>query len=243
MVNSEIIKYKKLVLKKNAHSSLNYCFREPDNIDASKTYPLVLFLHGAGGRGNNNSEQLYDAGSIDAFEDQSIFTNHQTYLIAPQVPENKQWVNIKWSTLKHKMPKISETMELTLELIDNVLKNKNNQIDTNRVYLMGLSMGGYGVWDILQRRPKLFAAVVPICGGGDVSRSSLISHIPIWAWHGDRDDVIHVSRSKSMFNELRKIGGDIIYSEIKGRGHDVWNDVWKSKELWDWLFSKSLSNN
>ena len=76
-----------------------------------------------------------------------------------------------------------------------------------------------------------------------ISRSSLISHIPIWAWHGDRDDVIHVSRSKSMFNELRKIGGDIIYSEIKGRGHDVWNDVWKSKELWDWLFSKSLSNN
>ena len=241
-MNNEIKKYKKLVWGENRHISLNYCFRAPDNIDESKKYPLILFLHGAGGRGSNNSEQLNDAGSIDAFRNQSIFSYHRTYLIAPQVPNDKKWVDIDWHSLEHKMPSITETMELTLELLDYVLQDKNNKIDTTRVYVLGLSMGGFGVWDIVQRRPHMFAAAVPICGGGDVSLCHLISHLPIWAWHGNSDDVINVARSRSMFDELKKEGSDLIYSEIKDRGHDVWIDVWNSKELWKWLFSKKLSN-
>lgn len=242
VMNDEIKKYKKLVWGENKHSLLNYCFRAPDNIDESKKYPLILFLHGAGGRGSDNSEQLYDAGSLDAFKKQSIFSYHQTYFIAPQVPENKKWVNIDWHSLEHEMPLITETMKLTLELLENVLEDKKNKIDKTRIYVLGISMGGYGVWDIVQRRPYMFAAAVPICGGGDISLCPIISHVPIWAWHGDCDDVIDVSRSKSMFNELKKEGSDIIYSEIKGRGHDVWIDVWNSVELWKWLFSKKLTN-
>jgi len=242
-MKDEIKKYKKLVWNGKKNISLKYCFREPENINESKKYPLILFLHGAGGRGSNNFEQLYDAGTLDAFKRQSIFLEHQTYLLAPQVPENKQWVDVNWSSIEHKMPMISETMELTLELLNEVLSDKNNNIDINRVYVMGLSMGGYGVWDILQRRPQLFAAAVPICGGGDTSICSLISHVPIWAWHGDSDDVIDVERSRSMYSELNKSGSDLIYSEIKGRGHDVWIDVWNSKKLWNWLFSKRLKTN
>ena len=242
-MKDEIKKYKKLVWNGKKNISLKYCFREPENINESKKYPLILFLHGAGGRGSNNFEQLYDAGTLDAFKRQSIFFEHQTYLLAPQVPENKQWVDVNWSSLEHKMPMISETMELTLELLNEVLSDKNNNIDITRVYVMGLSMGGYGVWDILQRRPQLFAAAVPICGGGDTSICSLISHVPIWAWHGDSDDVIDVERSRSMYSELNKSGSDLIYSEIKGRGHDVWIDVWNSKKLWNWLFSKRLKTN
>jgi predicted peptidase len=219
---------------------LNYCFREPDKINKYKKYPLILFLHGAGGRGSNNFEQLYDAGGIDAFKKQSIFSIHQTYLLAPQVPENKKWVNIDWHSLEHEMPSKSETMKLTIELLDQVINDKSNKIDINRIYVLGLSMGGYGVWDLLQRRPEFFAAAVPICGGGDVSLCSSISHIPIWIWHGDHDEVINVNRSRSMFSELKKTGGDLKYSEIKGRGHDVWKDVWNSEELWHWIFSKKL---
>ena len=92
----------------------------------------------------------------------------------------------------------------------------------------------------MQRKPHFFAAGVPICGGGDISKSKIISHIPIWAWHGDKDDVIHVNRSRDMYQNLKKHNSNIKYSEIKNRGHDVWLDAWNSQELWDWIYQQSL---
>ena len=114
----------------------------------------------------------------------------------------------------------------------------NTGLDFEEIVL-GLSMGGFGVWDALQRRPHFFAAGVPICGGGDVSKSKIISHIPIWAWHGDKDDVIHVNRSRDMYQNIKKYNSNIKYSEIKNRGHDVWLDAWDSKELWDWIYRQN----
>ena len=104
---------------------------------------------------------------------------------------------------------------------------------------MGLSMGGYGTWDAIQRRPDFFAAAVPICGGGDKSLGGKISKIPIWAWHGDKDTVIKPSRSRDMIQAVKEAGGSAKYSEIKGRGHNSWVDVWNSAELWDWLYSQN----
>ena len=128
-------------------------------------------------------------------------------------------------------------MNMAFRILDKVIDT--NPIDINRVYVLGLSMGGFGVWDALQRRPYFFAAGVPICGGGDISKSKIISHIPIWAWHGDKDDVIHVNRSRDMYQNLKKHNSNIKYSEIKNRGHDVWLDAWDSKELWDWIYRQN----
>lgn len=239
-MNNKLENYSQLIWKSSKDKILKYCFREPDKIQNNKKYPLLLFLHGAGGRGLNNSEQLYDAGSLEAFQKQSVFSGHESYLLAPQVVEEKKWVNIPWETLEHKMPNISNSMAMTFEVLDNILKDSNYQIDLNRIYIMGISMGGYGVWDAIQRRPKLFAAGVPICGGGDVSKSKLINHLPIWAWHGDSDEVIDVKRTISMVKALKGAENHIKCSIIKNRKHDVWIDVWNSKDLWNWLYSQSL---
>jgi len=160
-------------------------------------------------------------------------------VFAGQVPENERWVNVNWETNNHQMPKISNSMQRILAALDAFIENDNNQIDVNRIYVMGLSMGGYGTWDAIQRRPNFFAAAVPICGGGDKSMAKFLTKIPIWSWHGDQDQVINVLRSRDMDTEIRKSGGVPKYTEVQGRGHDVWLDVWDSGDLWEWLYSQS----
>jgi predicted peptidase len=136
------------------------------------------------------------------------------------------------------MPKISDSMRMAFEAIDAYIENPENQVDSKRIYVMGLSMGGYGTWDAIQRRPNFFAAAVPICGGGDTSLAPRLTKLPIWAWHGDQDKVIKPSRSRDMIDAIKKIGGTPKYSEIKGRGHNSWLDCWKSQEMWTWLYSQ-----
>ncbi|MEM1296595.1 MAG: hypothetical protein AAGH89_14605 [Verrucomicrobiota bacterium] len=104
---------------------------------------------------------------------------------------------------------------------------------------MGLSMGGFGTWDAMQRRPDYWAAAVPICGGGDVELAKSIAHIPTWIWHGDEDGAIKVRRSRDMVAALKAAGGKPIYSELAGVGHNVWENCWASDELWEWLFAQA----
>ena len=129
-------------------------------------------------------------------------------------------------------------MKMAFEALDAYVADIKNQVDPNRIYVMGLSMGGYGTWDAIQRRPNFFAAAVPICGGGDKQLGKKIARLPIWAWHGDKDSVIKPSRSKDMIEAIKKAGGNPKYSEIKGRGHNSWTDAWNSKEMWEWLYSQ-----
>ena len=129
-------------------------------------------------------------------------------------------------------------MRMAFEALDAFVADEKNQVDANRIYVMGLSMGGYGTWDAIQRRPNFFAGAVPICGGGDKKLAKNITKVPIWAWHGDKDKVIKASRSRDMIEAIKAAGGSPKYSEIKNRGHNSWVDVWNSDELWDWLYSQ-----
>ena len=235
----EIQKYIPKVWKSINGGSMYYRFRPPRKIEPDKEYPLLLFLHGTGGRGNDNKGQLEDAGSIEAFAKQSLSYNYASYIFAGQVPEGKKWVNVDWSTDDHKMNQISECLRMVFEAVDTFVVNKNNQVDMDRIYIMGLSMGGYGTWDAIQRRPDFFAAAVPICGGGDKTMGNTLSTIPIWSWHGRRDNVISVSRSRDMDIAIKNEGGSPKYTEVGERGHDVWEDVWNSMELWNWLYAQS----
>ena len=230
--------YEKQVWKNEKNEKINYCFRKPSNFNNNKKYPILFFLHGAGGRGSNNNDQILDAGSINAFTKQKIFTKHNSYLLAAQVPHNEKWVNVDWGASEHTMPEMSKTMRLAFELLDKTII-KNN-IDIKRIYVLGISMGGFGVWDALQRRPNYFAAGVPICGGGDIRQSKSISHIPIWIWHGSQDAIINVKRSRDMYDAIKNFTYEIKYSEIKNRGHDVWIDAWNSNDLWNWMYLQSL---
>ena len=218
--------------------TMNYRWRAPDKMVPGKKYPLLFFLHGAGGRGNDNKGQLNDAGAVKAFEKQGLFTKRNSYLLAGQVPRGQRWVDVHWGALEHKMPKASQSMSAALATLEKFIRDEKNQVDPDRIYAMGLSMGGYGTWDAIQRRPDLFAAAVPICGGGDKTLGKKIAKLPVWAWHGDKDRIIKASRSRDMIAAIKAAGGAPKYTEVKGRGHNSWVDVWNSAETWDWLYSQ-----
>lgn len=216
-----------------------YRTASPDKVTKGEKYPLLVFFHGAGGRGNDNKGQLLDAGGLVAFQKEAIRSKRESYVFAGQVPKGSRWVDVGWNLLGHRMPKVSESMKMAFDALDAFIAEDKNQVDSKRIYVMGLSMGGYGTWDAIQRRPGFFAAAVPICGGGDKSLAKNLIQLPIWAWHGDKDSVIKPVRSREMIEAITKAGGSPKYSEIKGRGHNSWVDCWNSQEMWDWLYSQT----
>jgi len=217
--------------------TLNYRIYLPANIPAGKRVPLVLFFHGAGERGDDNIAQLKH-GVPDLVR--YAMTNGPAIVIAPQCPKEMQWVNTNWSAPSHIMPSMpSAPMKLALLLLQDKLAKL--PVDTNRVYVTGVSMGGYGTWDAIQRKPDLFAAAIPICGGGDSTRAQSLKKIPIWAFHGDKDTAVPVTRSRDMFNVLQACGGKIQYREYPGAGHDVWTRTYADPAVLAWFFAQRRS--
>lgn len=214
---------------------LRYRWAEKTPADGGPV-PLVFFLHGAGERGDNNVSQLHHGVSdIVAWLD----SNEAGFkFVAGQVPSGKRWVEVDWGSTAHSMPaEPSETMGLLLEFMDTLLADATT--DTNRVYATGISMGGYGTWDLVSRRPEVFAAALPICGGADVAQASRIADIPIWTFHGSKDTSVPVIRSRSILIALWQAGSDAHYREYPDAPHDVWTRTYRDAEVLSWFFSQT----
>lgn len=225
------------VFKDADNKALNYRLLKPKAYEAGKKYPMVIFLHGAGERGNDNAKQLVH-GMKDYASD-ALMEKYPCFVMAPQCPEGKLWVDVNWSSLKHDMPsQPAEPMRLTIEALGAL--QKEFSIDATRLYVTGLSMGGYGTWDALQRYPDRFAAAVPICGGGDVKQAKKIAQIPIWAFHGDKDTAVPVERTRTMIAALKEAGGMPKYTEYPDVGHDSWTATYKDPALHEWMFAQRL---
>jgi predicted peptidase len=217
------------------NAKLLYRLLKPKDYDAKQKYPLVVFLHGAGERGDDNSKQLVH-GMKDFSSDENR-TKYPAFVLAPQCPNNQKWVDVDWSSEKSDMPpKPAESLRLTIELIAAL--QKEFSLDASRVYITGLSMGGYGSWDALQRYPQLFAAGAPICGGGDPTQAVKFKEVPVWAFHGDADTAVKVNRSREMIAALEAAGAKPKYTEYKGVGHDSWSASYKNPEFHAWLFGQ-----
>lgn len=228
----------------NAHNdSLLYRLLKPvvniaDCSNDSIKYPLVIFLHGAGERGNDNEKQLIHGAKL--FLVDSVLLKYKAFVAAPQCPEKFRWVETDWTLPSHKMPEISVPANLTIQLIDELIEKY--PIDTNRIYITGLSMGGFGTWDLISRFPDKFAAAVPICGGADTDYAPKIKNIPVWAFHGAKDKLVTVNRSRNIITAIKKAGGNPKYTEFPTLGHFSWNAAYANKELLPWLFSQSKKN-
>jgi predicted peptidase len=218
--------------------TLPYRLIKPAKIEPGKKYPLVLLLHGAGERGTDNKAQLvwwYDAKKPSLLT-HPAFVEAGCFAIAPQCPPNKKWVEVPWEKGSYKTPEISDPLRLALELTDATIKEF--PIDPDRVYVTGLSMGGYGTWDALARRPELFAAAIAVCGAGDPDKAKTIAHIPVWAFHGDKDEAVPVKGSRDMIEAMKKAGATPKYSELAGVGHNSWSPAYADKDFWPWLLSQ-----
>jgi predicted peptidase len=218
-----------------AGDKLLYRLLKPKGYDPKQKYPLVVFLHGAGERGADNAVQLVH-GMAD-FASDKIMESYPAFVIAPQCPESLQWVEVPWTLDEHQMPKEPSTpLRQTLELVAALPKEFS--IDPARLYITGLSMGGFGVWDAIQRHPDLFAAAAPVCSGGDASLAKAIKEVPVWVFHGDADGVVKVRRSRDMIAALKAAGGAPKYTEYPGVGHDSWTATYRDPELYRWLFAQ-----
>ncbi len=210
--------------------TLNYRMLFPD-ADTLRKYPLIIFLHGSGERGNDNEAQL-KWGVINFATDENMML-HPALVIAPQCPEKTSWSNFSRTDMKLQ-PTPTKPMELLIKLIHQLIKTM--PIDTNRIYITGLSMGGYGTYDAIERYPGLFAAAVPVCGAGDTSKVSTIAHLPIWIFHGSEDPAVNPKYSLEMFTALVKAGAHPGFTSFPEVGHFSWLGVYDDPLLTEWMF-------
>ncbi len=214
--------------------TLQYRLLIPDHAQHQR-FPLVLFLHGVGERGTDNEAQLL--WGVMSFATDQAMTAYPSIVVAPQCPPDQYWANFgeneKTNDLKL-LPKPTKPMELLLGLIEQLVQDY--PIDTNRIYITGLSMGGFGTFDALERCPNLFAAAVPVCGGGDNSKAASIAHVPIWVFHGADDGTVDPGYSAGMVAALMNAGARPGFTLYPSVGHFSWLAAYSDPLMMAWLF-------
>jgi predicted peptidase len=215
---SQTQSYEKATIAKK--TALNYLLWLPSeySTNKSKTFPLLIFLHGSGERGDNlDLVKMHGPPSfVESNPDFPFIT------VSPQCVESSRWM---WKV---------EDLQLMLEQI--LLKYR---INTDRIYLTGLSMGGFGTWAWACSQPDQFAAIAPVCGGGLSHYAYELKNTPVWAFHGDADEVVPVQNSIEMVEAVNRAGGSARITIYPGIGHDSWTKAYKEDELYKWLLSQT----
>lgn len=223
------------VYTSNIHGALPYRLLRPALYNKNTRYPLILFLHGVDERGTDNKKQLYCG--LDIFADKKRMETYPCFIVAPQCPPDTLWADVDWKSERHTMKKKpTRALAMSIELIHEL--EKEFSIDSGRLYVVGYSMGGFGAWEAIQRWPDLFAAAVPVCGGGDEAEASRIVNIPLWAFHGALDTIVHVRRSRNMINAVVMAGGVPRYTEYAIINHLCWWLTFSDEKMFEWLFSQ-----
>jgi len=221
--------------------SMPYRLFKPGKLTPGTKLPLLLILHGGSGRGTDNLAHLTGKhiavtnGTWTLPRNQS---HHPCIVVAPQCPPDPAtWTYTDWAADTHPFkPEPAAPMQLVLEILDAVMKDP--AVDLQRIYVIGSSMGGYATWDILTRRPHLFAAAIPVCGALSDGQAKNIAHIPIWIFHGGADELVPVKVSRDAFAALTTAGGHPRYTEYEGATHSMSSYTWTEPGLIDWLFQQ-----
>lgn len=216
---------------------VKYRWSAPEKIEAGKTYPLVLFLHGAGERGTDNTAQLKHG--VHAILDDAKKLDQPIFLIAPQCPPERWWSPADLQTGQlTEAGKPNALIEAVLDLTKDT--EKKFPVDPKRFYVTGISMGGFATWDVLGREPKRIAAAIPICGGGDPTLVKRYENVPIWAFHGEADPVVPVRTTRDMIAALEKAGAKPKVTYYPGVEHNSWTQTYENVDVIRWLFEQQL---
>lgn len=198
-------------------------------------FPLLIFMHGAGERGADNISQLRH--SVPDILDFCEAHGDEAIVIAPQCPKDNMWFNIPGLIPKGAAPEITTLpWVLAMELIEET--KRALPVDESRIYIVGISMGGFATWSALIAHPDWFTAAIPVCGGQKPELAAHIGKVPIWTFHGALDERVGVSWTRNMVAALNKAGGNVRYTEYARVGHDSWTQTFQNPEVLTWLFAQ-----
>ncbi|MFY0626773.1 MAG: prolyl oligopeptidase family serine peptidase [Reichenbachiella sp.] len=256
------------VFKKSSHTfqntTLPYSIAYPVNYDPNITYPVVLCLHGAGERGTENDKPIRKHSMATTWAKYSNQLKNPCIVIVPQCPKAKKWNYVDWGKGSFNIDEIEVGNELltAIDLLDSLIDELN--IDKNRQYVTGLSMGGYGTWDVVTRYPNRFAAAVPMSGAGDPSKITNLKNTPIWNFHNTQDQIVPVEGSRKMIDAMKKAGLKVIetpdmsdkaldkqlkknvkylYTETEEGNHGPWEPWYENPKLHEWMFSQTKNDD
>lgn len=229
-------------------TSLPYRLYVPADYNADKEYSFLLFLHGAGNRGDNNESQVsVNTGLLDRiiggetvkYDDQKIDTSKEFIIVAPQCAKEKQWVDTSWSVKpdpSYKLDEIPQSQYMTavVELIDKM--KADYHLNEDRMYITGLSMGGFGTWDLIMRYPNLFAAAIPMGGAGDISKAQIISNTPVWTFHQLQDPTVSADGTLAMVEALVGVGAEVRFTPYFDGVHNAWTKGYAEPDMLQWLY-------
>jgi predicted peptidase len=207
----------------------------PDPQQRVRPLPIIIYLHGGGGMGADNLRQISggNTNGTHVWVAPQAQARHPAFVVAPQLPNGNRWD-------ARGADGIATYASLVIQLLGSL--SREFALDLDRVYLTGQSLGGFGTWDLITKRPELFAAAVPLCGEGAPSRAQAARHVPIWVFHGAKDELVPVAGSREMVAALRAVGGAVKYTEYPEVGHDVWTVAYLERSLSDWLFAQKRSS-
>ncbi|HEX3559472.1 MAG TPA: prolyl oligopeptidase family serine peptidase [Pyrinomonadaceae bacterium] len=223
--------FRAMIFKSRGGETMPYRLFIPRGYDPLRKYPLVVWLHGGEGTGRDNLKQIssgnWTGSHIWVTPDNQA--KYPCFVVAPQASEDVSWVT-------RDLTKPTGQLRMVPELIEKI--EETYSIDAERVYVAGQSAGGFATWSIISERPDMFAAAVPICGGGDESKAATLVHTPIWAFHGEKDEAVPAERSRRMIAALQRAGGSPRYTEYAGADHVIWEKVFSEPELLPWVFAQ-----
>jgi len=210
--------FKKVITKSIDVDYLLYLPKEYK--EENKKFPLMLFLHGAGERGDD-LKKVTIHGPAKLIKQGKEFP---FIIVSPQCPENQWW-----------------DIDALNVLLNDIVKRFN--VNEDRIYLTGLSMGGYGTWALALKYPHRFAAIAPICGAGNPVLARTIKRLPTWVFHGANDQVVPIKHSQDMVDALKEVGGNVKFTIYPEAGHDSWTETYNNPELYEWFLKQSGKNN
>lgn len=247
--------------EKTSELTMTFYLWVPANYDPTQKYPLVLLLHGGGEKAvasktpaQNRKVLLSDPyaqvwGPGFPFPDSvDVQQKWPSFIVVPQVEAPGDFVGVSASHGSYTLAQQpTDALRMTKEIVD-MLQVDYRGIDAGRLYVTGLSSGGYGTWEMIERWPDYFAAAGPMCGAGDPSKADLIVNVPIWAFHASNDNIVPSSGSRDMIQAIRALGGNPRYTELQGTDHGIWRYAYAilgkptpTPGFFDWLYSQRRS--
>jgi predicted peptidase len=219
-------------------ATLPYRLARPAEVSspANARFPLVVVLHGAGQRGTDNEAQIH--AIVPVFLSAENRQRYPAFVVSPQCPPDVKWTAVNWQEIPH-APQTKEPTRAARQVLELIEKlAAEHPVDRDRIYLVGISMGGSGTWDLVTRRPELFAGAVVLCGAADAATGHRLAKLPVWCFQGAKDDVVVPSLSRNMIAAIERAGGAPRYTEFPDAGHNIVDLVFRDPDVLAWLFAQ-----